>query len=50
MLGMLGRLNREMLEELGRALGNALGWNAEQKVAEVARTISILAEKHGVRL
>jgi glycerol-3-phosphate dehydrogenase len=50
MLGMLGRLHREMLDELARALGNALGWNAEQKEAEVARTLSILAEKHGVRL
>ena len=50
MLGMLGRVTREMIEELARILGNALGWNAEQKEAEVARTLSILAERHGVRL
>jgi len=50
MLGMLGRVTREMIEELAQALGNALGWNAEQKEAEVARTLSILAERHGVRL
>ena len=50
LLGMLGRLNREMLEELARALGNILGWTAEQKEAEVARTLSILADKHGVHL
>jgi glycerol-3-phosphate dehydrogenase len=50
MLGMLGRLTRAMVEELARVLGNELGWNAEQKEAEVARTLSILAERHGVRL
>src|SRR6266508_2361049 len=49
MLGMLGRVNREMIDELARALGNALGWNEEQKAAEVARTLSILVERHGVR-
>ncbi len=50
MLGMLGRVTREMIEELARVLGNELGWNEEQKAAEVARTLSILAERHGVRL
>jgi glycerol-3-phosphate dehydrogenase len=50
MLGMLGRLNREMIEELARALGNTLDWNKEQKAVEVARMLSILAERHGVRL
>ena len=50
MLAMLGRVTSEMIEELARALGNELGWNAEQKAAEVARTLSILGERHGVRL
>jgi glycerol-3-phosphate dehydrogenase len=50
MLGMLGRVNREMIDELARALGNVLSWNEEQKAAEVARTLSILEERHGVRL
>jgi glycerol-3-phosphate dehydrogenase len=50
MLAMLGRVTREMIEELARILGNALGWNAEEKEAEVARTLSILEERHGVRL
>jgi glycerol-3-phosphate dehydrogenase len=50
MLAMLGRVNREMIDELARVLGNALGWNEEQKAAEVARTLSILVDKHGVRL
>jgi glycerol-3-phosphate dehydrogenase len=50
MLAMLGRVTHEMVEELARVLGNALSWNEEQKTAEVTRTLSILAERHGVRL
>jgi glycerol-3-phosphate dehydrogenase len=50
MLGMLGRVNREMIDELARVIGNALGWNEEQKAAEVARTLSILVDRHGVQL
>jgi glycerol-3-phosphate dehydrogenase len=50
MLAMLGRVTSEMIEELARVLGNELSWNAEQKTAEVARTLSILLERHGVRL
>jgi glycerol-3-phosphate dehydrogenase len=51
MLAMLGRVtSRAMVEELARALGNALGWNEEQKAAEVARSLSILSDRHGVRL
>jgi hypothetical protein len=49
MLAMLGRVTSETIEELARLLGNELGWNEERKTAEVARTLSILAEKHGVR-
>ncbi len=50
MLAMLGRVTREMVDELGRVIGNVLGWNEEQKAAEVQRSLSILAERHGVRL
>jgi glycerol-3-phosphate dehydrogenase len=49
-LGMQGRVTREMIDELALMFANALGWNREQIRAEVARTLSILAEKHGVRL
>jgi len=49
MLAMLGHLSREMLDELAGALANALGWTKEQKEAEVERTLSILADRHGVR-
>ncbi len=50
MLAMLGRLTRGSLEELARALANALGWTKEQREAEAARTLSILADRHGVVL
>jgi glycerol-3-phosphate dehydrogenase len=50
MLGMLGRINREMIDELALIFANYLGWNREQIRAEVARTLSILADRHGVRL
>jgi len=49
-LALLGRVTREMTEELARVLGNALGWNEEQKAAEVRRTLSILADRYGVQL
>ncbi|MGZ9221703.1 MAG: glycerol-3-phosphate dehydrogenase/oxidase, partial [Anaerolineales bacterium] len=50
MLAMIGRLTREMVDELADVFGNALGWKAEQKAAEVQRTLSILADRHGVQL
>jgi glycerol-3-phosphate dehydrogenase len=50
MLGMQGRLTREMIDELAMMFANALGWNREQIQAEVKRTLSILADRHGVHL
>lgn len=50
LLAMLGRVTREMVDELANVLGNILGWDAEQKKAEAARALSILAERHEVRL
>ncbi len=50
MLAMLGKLTRAGLEELAEALAAALGWTEEQKKAEVARTLSILADRHGLVL
>ena len=50
MLAMLGRVTEEMVEELAKALGNALGWDEERKTAEVARTLLILADRHGLAL
>ncbi|HJR80950.1 MAG TPA: glycerol-3-phosphate dehydrogenase/oxidase [Anaerolineales bacterium] len=50
MLAMLGRVNGEMIQELAKALANALGWDEERKSAEVARTLLLLADRHGVRI
>jgi len=35
---------------LAGVFGNILGWNVEQRQAEVTRTLSILEDRHGVRL
>jgi glycerol-3-phosphate dehydrogenase len=50
MLAMLGRLSKDAVRELADAVGEALGWDNEQKNNEAARAISLLEEKHGVRL
>ena len=50
MLAMLGRVNGGVIEELAKALANALGWDEERKSAEVARTLLLLTDKHGVRI
>ena len=50
MLGMLGRVTREMVDELAGVFTNQFGWKPEQREAEVARTLSILADRHGVKL
>ncbi len=50
MLAMLGRVTREVVDELANSLGNALGWDAAQKKAEAARALSILRDRHEVRL
>ena len=50
MLAMLGYLTHDALDELSNVLANFLGWTKEQKETEVARALSILADRHGVRL
>ena len=50
MLAMLGHLTREMIDELAGVFSNTLGWDPEQRAAEVARTLFILEDRHGVRL
>jgi glycerol-3-phosphate dehydrogenase len=50
MLAMLGHLTREMIDELAGTFSNTLGWDAEQRAAEVARILFILEDRHGVRL
>jgi len=50
MLAMLGRLTRDAIHELAGVMSNALGWGDAQMSAEVERTLSILADRHGVHL
>lgn len=50
MLAMLGRLSRETLDELAGVFADILGWTKEEREADVARTLSILADRFGVRL
>jgi len=50
LLGYLGQLTHPLVEELANALGESLGWEGEQKKAEVRRALEILADKHAVCL
>ena len=50
MLGMLGRVTHESIDELALIFANYLGWNRERIQAEVARTLTILADRHGAKL
>ena len=50
MLAMLGRVTREMVDELAGVFANVLGWKKEERQAEVAHTLSVLEYRHGVRL
>jgi len=48
LLGMLGEVTGELIEELAQVVGEALAWPEEAQKAEIARTRSLLAERHGV--
>jgi glycerol-3-phosphate dehydrogenase len=50
MLAMLGQLTKDSIVELAEILGESLGWDAEQKNAEAARTLRLLSDRHGVEL
>jgi glycerol-3-phosphate dehydrogenase len=50
MLAMLGRLNRNVLDEIAALLAESLNWSDGQKDEEVARTLRILVDRHEVRL
>jgi glycerol-3-phosphate dehydrogenase len=49
-LGMLGLVTRPLLAELATVIGDVLGWSAEEKQAELARTIDLLERRHRVHL
>jgi glycerol-3-phosphate dehydrogenase len=50
MLAMLGRLTKEIVLDLADVMRDSLNWSVDQKNAEVARTLQLLNEKHGVQL
>jgi glycerol-3-phosphate dehydrogenase len=49
-MALLGQLSLRLLEELAEVLGEELGWSQERTRQEVARTVKLLTEVHGVRL
>jgi glycerol-3-phosphate dehydrogenase len=50
MLAMLGRLTKESVRELGEVFGDCMGWDAEQKNAEVEYALNLLRNKHGAKI
>ncbi len=50
LLAMLGQLSLPLVQELAEVLGEALGWSAEQVQAELERTVTLMADRHGVVL
>ena len=49
-IAKLGMLTKSLLEEIAGILADALGWDVKQKKAEMAKTVDLMATKHGVRL
>ena len=49
-LAWLGMLTLEKLNEFAQALGDALEWDQEKKNKEIQRTLTLLADRHGVKL
>jgi glycerol-3-phosphate dehydrogenase len=50
LLAYLGQLTLPLMEQLADWLGDALGWDGEQKKAELRRAKEILAGQHSVHL
>jgi glycerol-3-phosphate dehydrogenase len=48
LLAYLGELSLPLIEEMAAAVGAGLGWDESARQLEVARTLDILADKHGV--
>jgi glycerol-3-phosphate dehydrogenase len=49
-VALLGQLSRGLLAELAEVLGKELAWSQERSQHEIARTVDLLAEVHGVKL
>jgi glycerol-3-phosphate dehydrogenase len=50
LMGLLGQVNRGLVDELTAILAPALGWSDADVQAEVARTAGILETRHGVKI
>ncbi len=48
LIGMLGLIDGDGLQQLGEIVGGVLGWSAAQNQQEIERTADILQHKHGV--
>lgn len=49
-LAWLGQVTRSLVEELAEIMGDQLNWTADQKKAEVKRTLDLLKDLHGIVL
>jgi glycerol-3-phosphate dehydrogenase len=49
-MALLGQLSLDLLEELAAVLAPALEWSPERTQQEIARTLKLLSEVHGVQL
>lgn len=50
LLAYLGKLRRSLLEELADICAEVLGWDNERKQSEIAHTIQVLKNKHGIEV
>ena len=48
LIGMLGLIDGDVLQQLGEITGSVLGWSSAQIQQEIERTADILHHKHGV--
>jgi glycerol-3-phosphate dehydrogenase len=48
LIGTLGRVTRDGLEEIALVIGRTLGWRKERSDEEVARVIELLRTRHGM--
>ena len=46
-MGILGEVNRPLLEELAAVVSPVLGWSEHQAAAEIERTVELLQKAHG---
>jgi glycerol-3-phosphate dehydrogenase len=49
-LGMLGKVNHDLLVEVAAALAPGCGWTQEQAQQEINRTIDLLNDEHGMAI